>query len=121
MISKDFLELAGLILTSNALVAFIQYMITRHDMKKNLEKKVDDISADLGEHKAEQARIHILRFNDELHNNMIHSEEYFKQTLLDIDTYDRYCEIHHEFANGLTVMASQYIKDEYKRIYLDRK
>lgn len=119
MISKDFLELAGLILTSNALIAFIQYMITRHDMKKNLEKKVDDISADLGEHKATLARTHILRFNDELRAGMVHSEEYFKQQILDIDTYNKYCADHPDFANGLTVMASDNIKSEFKRLYID--
>lgn len=119
MISKDFLELAGLILTSNALIAFIQYMITRHDMKKNLEKKVDDISADLGEHKATLARTHILRFNDELRSGMVHSEEYFKQQILDIDTYNKYCADHPDFANGLTVMASENIKSEFKRLYID--
>lgn len=119
MISKDFLELAGLILTSNALIAFVQYMITRHDMKKNLEKKVDSISEDLGEHKATLARTHILRFNDELRSGMVHSEEYFKQQILDIDTYNKYCADHPDFANGLTVMASENIKSEFKRLYID--
>lgn len=118
---KDTLILFITILTSGAVLSFAQFLITRWDNRKNISKKIDNYADEFKEYKAEQARTHILRFNDELHNNMIHSEEYFRQTLLDIDTYDRYCETHHEFANGLTVMASQYIKDEYKRIYLDRK
>ena len=119
MTSKDWLEFIAIIITSNALIAFIQYMITRRDTKKGLEKKVDNLANDLGEHKATLARTHILRFNDELRSGMVHSEEYFKQQILDIDTYNRYCAEHPDFANGLTVMASENIRQEFKRLYID--
>lgn len=119
MTSKDWLEFIVIIITSNAVIAFIQYMITRHDTKKGLEKKVDNLANDLGEHKATLARTHILRFNDELRSGMVHSEEYFKQQILDIDTYNRYCAEHPDFANGLTVMASENIRQEFKRLYID--
>ena len=142
------------VLTSGALFAFIQFLIQRHDTKKNIEAKIDanqkalsdkidenqkltteqinnvsgevkEVSEQLAEHKAVLARTHILRFADEqrqyVKQGISHSEEYFKQQILDIDVYNSFCEKHPEFSNGLTVMASQYIKDEYKRVYLDNK
>lgn len=100
------------------IVSIVQFIFNRIDAKSGTKKKLDTLANDFEEYKATLARTHILRFADELHNNMEHSEEYFKQTLLDIDTYDRYCESHPSFANGLTVLSSQYIKDEYKRVHL---
>lgn len=124
------------ILGSGALFTFIQFLIQRHDTKKNIEAKIDanqqalsekidnvsgevkEVSEQLAEHKAVLARTHILRFADELRTGT-HSREYFEQQLQDIDTYTAYCESHPQFANGLTVMASQFIKDEYRRLYLN--
>ena len=106
------------VVCSGAFFSFAQFLLTRWDTKKGLEKKVDQLADRLEEHKATLARTHILRFADELHNGTIHSEEYFRQQILDIDTYNNYCENHPEFANGLTRMASEYIRDEYRRQYL---
>lgn len=128
-------EIVFTILGSGALFTFIQFLIQRHDTKKNIEAKIDanekaisekidtvsgevrEVSEQLAEHKAVLARTHILRFADELRTGT-HSREYFEQQLQDIDTYDKYCETHPNFANGLTKMASQFIKDEYRRQYL---
>lgn len=107
------------VLASGGFFTLIQFLLTRWDTKKGVEKKVDDLVESFDEYKATLARTHILRFSDELHNDLYHSPDYFKQTIADIDTYDRYCEKHPEFANGLTKMASEYIKDEYRKQYLD--
>lgn len=129
-------EIVFTIIGSGALFTFIQFLIQRHDTKKNIEAKLDanqqelsekidnvsgevkEVSEQLAEHKAVLARTHILRFADELRTGT-HSREYFEQQLQDIDTYDKYCETHPNFANGLTRMASQFIKDEYRRQYLN--
>lgn len=130
-------EIVFAIIGSSALFSFIQYLLSRRDNKKNIEKKLGDkidgvseevknvsvdireVSERLEEHKATLARTHILRFADEQRSGTIHhSKEYFEQQILDIDTYEKYCDAHPEFKNGLTVMASKYIKDEYKKIYL---
>ena len=117
----------------------IQYIITRFDnkngMKKEIgklgekidavdtkfDKKVGAVEETLAEHRAVLARTHILRFADELHNGTIHSDEYFRQQILDIDTYNKYCETHPNFANGLTKMASEFIKKEYRKLYLTKE
>lgn len=107
------------VIASGAFFSFIQFLLNRWDTKKGVEKKVDDLTDSFEQYKATLARTHILRFSDDLHNNLYHSQDYFKQTINDIDTYDNYCDKHPEFANGLTKMASDYIKEEYRRQYLE--
>ena len=107
------------VICSGAFFSFIQYMINRWDSKRGIEKKVDSLSENFDEYKATLARTHILRFSDELHNNLFHSKDYFTQTIADIDTYEKYCEKHPNFSNGLTVMASEYIKEEYRKRYFN--
>ena len=106
------------VIASGAFYSFIQFLLNRWDSKRGIEKKVDELTGSFEQYKATLARTHILRFSDELHNHLYHSEEYFKQTIADIDTYDNYCDKHPEFANGLTKMASEYIREEYKKRYL---
>lgn len=111
-------EIVLAIIGSGAFFAFLQYLLNRWDSKRGIEKKVDNLADNFEEYKATLARTHILRFSDELRNDLYHSKDYFQQTILDIDVYEKYCNTHPEFANGLTIMASQYIKDEYKKQYL---
>ena len=125
------------ILGSSAIVTWITFLIQRHDNKKkddnNIEKKLDEIEKNLSgridtinnnfeEHKAILARTHILRFADEqklyVKQGMSHSEKYFEQQILDIKTYSTYCEKHPEFSNGLTDIATEYIEEEYRRLYM---
>ena len=107
------------VLCSGALYSFIQFIVNLWDSKRGIEKKLDNLSESFDEYKATLARTHILRFSDELHNNLYHSKDYFTQTISDIDTYEKYCERHPNFSNGLTVMASEYIKEEYKKRYFN--
>ena len=112
-------EIILVILGSGALFSFIQYLLNRRDSKRGVEKKLDNLSESFDQYKATLARTHILRFSDELHNNLYHSKDYFTQTIADIDTYEKYCDMHPDFSNGLTVMASEYIKEEYKKRYFN--
>lgn len=115
-----------------ALVGLIQFLIQRKDEKdgkyadilsaiSKLSTEVQDIRHDNRERDAVLARTHILRFNDELYNNIHHTREYFDQTLDDIKTYEKFCEENPEFANGRTEQAAKYIRDEYERLYKERK
>ena len=61
------------------------------------------------------ARTHILRFDDELRGKVRHSQEYFRQILEDIDTYNEYCESHEGFRNGYTTAAVKHIREIYDR------
>ena len=106
----------------------IQFLVTRSDMKQNfgtqlteMDQKIDrnheEINQKIDRNKAELCRTHILRFADDLRNNVHHSEEYFRQQLLDIDTYENFCKDNPTFSNGLTVIASDYIKTEFIKLY----
>lgn len=118
-------EIVIAIIGSGAVFGFlqfiIQFLVTRNDMKMNFGKKLDDLNAKVDRNQAVLARTHILRFADDLRNGVHHSEEYFRQQMLDCDTYDRYCEEHPDFSNGLTIIASKYIKDKFTELYTSEK
>ena len=79
-----------------------------------LDKAVDGINATLAEEKAVNARIRILRFGDELLHGTKHTREHFEQTLIDIDTYERYCREHPDFKNHVTALTMEKIKESYR-------
>lgn len=103
------------VLVSGAFFNFVQFILTRIDLKRGLAKKIDALTNKVNENQAILARTHILRFADELRNDVKHSDDYFKQQLQDIDVYEHYCATHPDFANGLTVLSAQFIKDEFSK------
>ena len=118
------------ILLSNGLWNLIQSRLARKDQKedktdkiidaiKALQTRVERIADQVDQNAAVLSRTHILRFNDELMNGVQHSQEYFRQQLQDIDTYERYCDKHEEFQNSYAVMAIDNIKSTYKRLLAD--
>lgn len=119
---SDIIKLIAAIVGSNAVFGFlqfiIQFIVTRNDMKKSFVKKLDDLDAKVDRNSAILARTHILRFADDLRNGIHHSEEYFRQQMLDCDTYDSYCRAHPDFSNGLTIVASKYIREEFEKMYV---
>lgn len=132
------------VISSGAFFSFVQYLLTRHDNKKNikgeiekqmnegfkevkadvketkaeLSKDIRDVANGLEEYKAVSARTHILRFADELTVRK-HSKEYFEQQLQDIKTYETYCAEHPDFQNEIAKMSIEFIREEYKRLYLN--
>ena len=119
-------------LVGGSFLTFVQYMINRHDRKKDknnavlsaintLSDRVEKIENSLDERDAVLARTHILRFSDELYNGVKHSQEYFQQQLDDIETYNQFCAGHPKFANGRTKAAAKYIESEYDRLFKAHK
>ena len=112
------------VFASSGFWVFVQYLIDRRDgIKKELElisaqiKKIDD---KVDENAAVLARTHILRFENEMQNGIKHSQEYFHQQLEDIDTYEDFCSKHPDFRNSNAVIASEHIRETYKRL-LDKR
>lgn len=98
---------------------FWQWMADRSKggLRQSIEairKELDKMKTSEDEREARNARRRILRFNDELLRNIDHSKEYFDDILLDIDTYEDYCEQHHGFQNGKAVMAIDNIRRCYR-------
>lgn len=115
-------ELIATIIGSAAFFGFlqfiIQFLVTRADMKANFGKQLEMTNEKIDRNQAVLARTHILRFADDLRNGVHHSEEYFRQQMLDIDTYNNYCKDHPTFSNGLTIVASKFISDEFEKLYI---
>lgn len=108
------------VFASSGFWAFIQWWVNRND---GTRKELQTISADVKalsdrveENAAVLARTHILRFDDELLNGVSHSQEYFRQQLDDIDTYEEYCKEHEHFRNSYTTIASEHIKTTYMKL-----
>lgn len=87
----------------------------------DLNKKIDDVNGKIDESDAKQARINILRFDDELSADMKHSRDYFRQILEDIHVYEAYCADHKEFKNGYTKIAADHIRETYDQLWHEHK
>jgi hypothetical protein len=91
------------------------------DAIKGVKKDVDAVRSEADRREAILSRTHILRFRDELYNDVKHTSEYFEQTLDDIEVYERFCNDHPDFANGRTKAAAKYIREEYERLFKAHK
>lgn len=112
------------ILIGGGLLAFIQFLINRHDSKhdkfkevfeaiEKLTGKVDDLAAKSDERNAVNMRVRILRFRDEMLAGQNHTHDSFQQVLGDIDEYEKYTEGHPDFRNNQTVATIEHIKRNY--------
>lgn len=97
----------------------IQYFINRHDGKgtklDSIETKLDKHIDDDDRRDIIQCRVRILRFCDDLRLGIERSEASYNQVMEDIDHYDRYCETHDGFRNGVATASSEYIIEKYKQ------
>ena len=84
--------------------------------------RVDALTKDLEAFKKESeldrvraARQRILRFNDEILFEQIHSKEHFDEILEDIDLYETYCNDHPDYENNRAELAIATIREIYKK------
>ena len=112
--------IAATVITASALWDFIKFMVMRKDEKhatnQDLKKAIETLSDKVDRNQAILARTHILRFDDELLNDMKHSKEYFSQQLQDIDTYEAYCQLHPDFKNSYATAATDHIRKTYAEL-----
>lgn len=112
------------IILGGSFLAFLEFLIRRHDQKhdrmasvleqiKALRQRVDEIDAKGDEREAVNMRVRILRFADEMMEERRHSKDSFDQVLSDITGYDKYCAAHPEFRNNQTAATVDYIKRNY--------
>lgn len=90
-------------------------------------EKVDTLSKDLQSFKetcerreAENKRIQILRFGDEVLHGVKHSKEHFDQILLDCTSYENFCRDHPKFANNVAEQTISLIKSTYRSCMEDK-
>ena len=82
-----------------------------------LEQKVDKLERTNAEQNAEERRVRILRFGDEILHDVKHSKEHFDNILQDVAVYEKYCKDHPEFENGRTVLTIETIEATYKKCF----
>ncbi len=113
------------VFASSGFWAFVQFWINRNDGTqkelKQIREDVAKLSETVDKNAAVLARTHILRFDDELLNGISHSQEYFRQQLDDIDTYEEFCIKHPEFRNSYTTIASEHIRETYRNLLEKRE
>ena len=118
----DIIQIVLAILGSGAFFSFIQFLITflfsKKDEIREVKKELPITNEKIDRNQAILARTHILRFADDIRNGIPHSDEYFRQQILDCDTYDAYCKSHPDFSNGLTIIASDTIRSEYRKLFM---
>lgn len=88
-----------------------------HAIKHELGEIKSDLMAEADQRREDGARIargKILRFNDELLNGMRHSKSMFDTVLIDCTDYEKYCNEHPNFRNGLATEAIENIKRQYR-------
>ena len=129
-----FITILGVVL-GGGILAFIQFMITRHDNKHDklkgvkdsietlktdmnerfdtLDNKIDMVEAKTDENFAISCRVRILRFEDEMQEKRIHSHDSWKQVVSDVDSYEKYCKTHENFKNNQTEITIEHIKHGY--------
>jgi len=129
-----FTTLIGVLLGGGVL-AFVQFLIQRHDSKHDklkgvtdaiqtlsddmterfdiLNDKIDSVDAKADQYNAVSCRVRILRFEDELQANQRHSKDSWDQAMSDIDSYETYTKQHPDFRNNQTVATVTHIKHGY--------
>lgn len=83
--------------------------------------RLDLIEKTMAEHMAESEqkealhnRSMILRFADEMYDEMYHSQDHFEEIIERIDKYEEYCTEHPGFKNGRTAVSEEIIRKQYK-------
>lgn len=133
------------VIGSSGLFALIQFLISRKDKHnerlENLQTSINDVKTDISNLASDitslkeatsldiqnlsdkisrghviQARIRILRANDELRSNVRHSFEYFRQLHQDITDYENYCATHPDFKNNEAVNSIAHINSVYQEL-----
>lgn len=115
---------AASLLLGGGMLAFMQFLITRHDNKHDklkgvyeaivgLSKQIKSVADKADECNAVNSRVRILRFADEMMEGKRHSKDSWDQVMSDITDYEKYCEAHPDFRNGQTAATVEYLKKNY--------
>ena len=112
-----------------ALLKFIEFLIQRKDntvkdgiarierkmdkRDKEIDAKFEALNKRLDYESADNARIRILAFSEEIQRGHKHSKESFDQVHSDIDRYTKHCDKYPDYPNSRAEMAIKNIEDVY--------
>lgn len=86
---------------------------------KGIKKDVVDIREEAKEREATNRRTRILEFGDEILHEVDYSKEHWDQILLDITSYENYCDDHPHYMNNVARATIRHIKDMYQKHLAD--
>lgn len=92
------------------------------EQKKNLESlssKIGGIEDRISETDAKAARYRIIRFDDEVRHQVLHTKEHYDQIIIDIDTYESFCKDNEWFVNNQAHWAIANIRKRYEEHNVD--
>ena len=92
------------------------------EQKKNLESlssKMGGIEERISETDAKAARYRIIRFDDEVRHQVLHTKEHYDQIIIDIDTYESFCKDNEWFVNNQAHWAIANIRKRYEEHNVD--
>lgn len=84
------------------------------DRLDRIEDKLDKHIAENSREQADESRMQILQFGDEVKSGTRHSEESWNAALSNIDKYEKYCADHENYANSKAVGTIAYLKQLYQ-------
>ena len=92
------------------------------EQKKNLESlssKMGGIEDRISETDAKAARYRIIRFDDEVRHQVLHTKEHYDQIIIDIDTYESFCKDNEWFVNNQAHWEIANIRKRYEEHNVD--
>lgn len=118
------MSITDLCWTVFVLIAFLLSCIQIAPIKINPWSKIaraigrafnGDVMDRLEEYEANNNRYKILRFDDEIRHDVLHTKEHFDQILDDITEYERYCVDHPKYKNNKASLAIDNIRHTYAK------
>lgn len=86
---------------------------------KDIRQDVADIREEAKEREATNRRSRILEFGDEILHGVKYSKEHFDQILLDVTSYENYCDEHKHYMNSVAEATIKHIKRVYQQCLED--
>lgn len=81
---------------------------------EELYQKMGGIENRITESDAKAARYRIIRFDDEVRHQVLHTKEHYDQIIVDIDTYETFCKDNEWFVNNQAHWAIANIRKQYE-------
>ena len=82
---------------------------------QNIKTDVSDIREEAKEREATNRRARLLEFGDEILHDVDYSKEHWDSVLLDIGSYENYCDDHPHYMNHVAKATIKHIKDMYDK------
>ena len=99
----------------NAINGEIREQLKALDTKiNNIQTEVQQMQKEEELERVRDSRQRILRFNDDILCGKKRSKEHFDEILLDITTYEHYCNTHKDYENDKAILAIETVREVYK-------